>query len=93
MKQKSEKAKEHVQSKYHQKCMELADNLKFTIEHPDTSIVSRIDAHKAANIKHNHSLLKSMPVLYFFVADSALLYEEIEKTTMHLVIMETSSPY
>ena len=57
---KSEKAKEHVQSKYHQKCMELADNSKFTIVHPDTPIVSRIDAHKPANIKHNHSLLKSI---------------------------------
>ena len=66
MEQKSEKAKEHVQSKYHQKCMELADNLKFTIEHPDTSIISRIDAHKAAKIKHNHSLLKSVASAVLF---------------------------
>ena len=62
----SENAKEHVQSKYHQKCVELTDNLKFTIEHPDTAIVSRIDAHKAANIKHNRSLLKSIASAVLF---------------------------
>ena len=66
MEQKSEKAKEHVQSKYHQKCMELADNLKFTIEHSDTLIVSRTDAHKAANIKHNRLLLKSIASAVLF---------------------------
>ena len=60
MEQKSEKTKEHVQSHYHQKSMELADNLKFTIEHPHHTIVSKIDARKAANIERNRSLLKSI---------------------------------
>ena len=63
---KSEKAKEHVQSKYHQKCTELADDLKFTIEHPHTTIVSKLDAHKAANIERNRSLLKSIASAVLF---------------------------
>ena len=57
---KSEKTKEHVQFKYHQKCTELADNLKFTIEHPHTTITATIDARRAANIENNRSLLKSI---------------------------------
>ena len=60
MEQKSKKTKEHIQSKCHQKCMELADNLKFIIEHPHTTIISTLDAHKAANIECNRSLLKSI---------------------------------
>ena len=39
--------------------MELADNLKSTIEHPNT-IICKIDACKAANIERNRSLLKSI---------------------------------
>ena len=35
-------------------------NLKSTIEHPQITIVSRIDSCKAANIEHNRSLLKSI---------------------------------
>ena len=57
---KSEKTKEHVQSKYHQKCMQLADDLKFAIEHPHTTVISRIDHHRAANIERNRLLLKSI---------------------------------
>ena len=57
---KSEKTNEHAKSHYHQKSMELADNLKSTIEHPQITIVSRIDSRKAANIEHNRSLLKSI---------------------------------
>ena len=56
MEQKSEKTKKYVQSKYHQKCMELAD-MKLTIKHMYTTIISTLDAHKAANIEHNSSLL------------------------------------
>ena len=50
------KTKKYVQSKYHQKCMELAD-MKLTIKHMYTTIISTLDAHKAANIEHNCSLL------------------------------------
>lgn len=60
MEQKSEKTTEHVQSHYHQKSMESADNLKFTIEHPNNTIICKIDARKAANIERNRSLLKSI---------------------------------
>lgn len=63
---KSEKTKEHVQSKYHQKYMELTDNLKFTTEHPHTTIVSTLDARKAANIECNRSLLKSIASAVLF---------------------------
>ena len=63
---KSEKAKEHVQSKYHQKCMQLADDLKFTIEHPHTTIISKIDHHRAANIERNRLLLKSIASAVLF---------------------------
>ena len=57
---KSEKTKEHTHSLYHQKSMEQADNLKQSIEHPHTTIISHLDACKAANIECNHSVLKSM---------------------------------
>ena len=60
MEQKSEKTKEHVHSHYLQKSMELAHNLKFIIEHPHHTIVSKVDACKAANIAPNRSLLKSI---------------------------------
>ena len=55
---KSEKTKEHSNSLYHQKCMELADKLKYTIEHPQMAITSQIDARKVANIERNRSILK-----------------------------------
>ena len=85
MEQKSEKTKEHVQSHYHQKSMQSADNLKFTIEHPNNTIICKIDACKATNIECNRSLLKSIAraILY-----CALPYEEIEKILIHLVIIE-----
>ena len=63
---KSEKTKEHVNSLYHQKCMELADNLKHTIEHPQMAITSQIDDRKAANIEHNRSILKSLASAVLF---------------------------
>ena len=40
--------------------MEQADNLKHSIEHPHTIIISHHDACKAANIEYNRSVLKSM---------------------------------
>ena len=63
---KSEKTKEHINSLYHQKCMELADNLKHTIEHPQMAITSQIDARKAANIERNRSILKSLASAVLF---------------------------
>jgi len=61
-----EKANEHESSLYHQKSMELADNFKCTVEHPEMTITSQIDARKAANIERNRSILKSLAraVLY-----------------------------
>ena len=35
-------------------------NLKFTIEHPHTTITATTDACRAANIENNRSLLKSI---------------------------------
>jgi len=40
---KSEKTKEHVSSAYHKNCMQLVDNFKHTIEHPDTTITAWYD--------------------------------------------------
>ena len=46
--------------------MELADKLKYTIEHPQMAITSQIDVCKVANIERNRSILKSLAnaVLY-----------------------------
>ena len=63
---KSEKAKEHENSLYHQKCMELADSFKYNVEHPDVSITSQVDARKAANIERNRSILKSLASAVLF---------------------------
>ena len=63
---KSEKTKEHVSLLYHQKCMELADNFKHTVENPDATITAQYDAHRAANIKHNRSILKSLASAVLF---------------------------
>ena len=46
--------------------MELADNLKHTIEHPQMAITSQIDARKAANIERNCSILKSLASAVLF---------------------------
>ena len=46
--------------------MEQADNLKQSIEHPHTTIISHLDARKAANIERNRSVLKSMPRAVLF---------------------------
>ena len=93
MEQKSENTKEHVQSKYHQKCMELADNLKFTIEHPHTTIISTLDAHEADNIERNRSRLKSIASAVLFCGRQCIALQEIEKIMIHQVITETFSPY
>lgn len=60
------KTKEHVNSLYHQKSMELADNLKHTIEHPQMAITSKIDACKAPNIERNCLTLKSLASAVLF---------------------------
>ena len=57
---KSEKVKEHERCLYHQNSLEQADHLKQTVEHPHTSIVAHVDANKAANIKRNRAVLKSI---------------------------------
>jgi len=63
---RSEKTKEHVSSAYHQECMELADNFKLTVEHPDATITARYDAYVVANIKHNQSILKFLASAVLF---------------------------
>ena len=63
---RSEKAKEHESSLYHQKCLELADTFKHNVEHPDASITSQVDARKAANIERNRSILKSLATAVLF---------------------------
>ena len=86
---KSEKTKEHVGSAYHHKCMELADNFKHTVEHPETTITAWHDAHIVANIKRNQSIQNPWLVQYYFVVGSALLHEEILRKWMHLRTLET----
>ena len=44
----------------------MADDLKFAIEHPHTTIISRIDHHRAANIERNRLLLKSIASAVLF---------------------------
>ena len=46
--------------------MELADSFKYNVEHPDVTITSQVDARKAANIKHNCSILKSLTSTVLF---------------------------
>ena len=63
---KSERVKEHQRCNYHQSAMEMAGHLKHSVEHPNTIITPRIDAHRGANIKRNCEVLKSIAraVLY-----------------------------
>ena len=46
--------------------MELADNFRHTIEHPDATITARQDARVVANIKRNQLLLKSLASAVLF---------------------------
>jgi len=54
------------------KSVELADDFKCTVEHPEMTITSQIDTHKVANIECNRSILKSSAGAVLFVADSVL---------------------
>ena len=63
---RSEKAKEHESSLYHQRCMELAENFKRAVEHPEVTITSQVDARKAENIQHNRIILKSLASAVLF---------------------------
>lgn len=63
---KSEKLKEHERCRYHQNALEQADHLKQSIEHPHTTIIAQVDARKAANIKHNKEVLKSIASAVLF---------------------------
>ena len=57
---RNEKAKEHESSLCHQRCMELAENFKRIVEHPEVTITSQVDARKAENIQCNRTILKSL---------------------------------
>ena len=63
---KSEKVKEHERCMYHQNALEQADHLKLSIEHPHTTIIAQLDARKAANIKRNKEVLKSIASAVLF---------------------------
>ena len=77
---KSEKVKEHEHCLYHQNSLEQADHLKQTVEHTNTSIVAHVDANKAANIKCNHAVLKSIArAVLFWRRQCIALRESIEK--------------
>lgn len=80
---KGEKFKEHVNSLYHQKCMELAEDFKCTYEHPQMAITSQIETCKAANIERNRSILKSLARAVLFCGKQCIALrgdaENIEK--------------
>ena len=78
---KNEKTKEHVNSLYHQKCMELAENLKCTVEHPEVAITSQIDARKAANIQRNRFILKSLAGAVLFCGKQCIALRGIAENT------------
>ena len=61
-----EKSKAHERCSYHQHALEKADLLKQAIEQPNTTISAKIDTQKAANIKRNRAILKTIAraVLY-----------------------------
>ena len=63
---KSEKVKEHERCMYHQNALEQADNLTRSVEHPHTTIIAQVDARKAANIKRNRAVLKSIASAVLF---------------------------
>ena len=56
----SEKFAEHQSTKYHQACMELADDLKRRIEHPQQALPVLLDQRRAENIEKNRAIVKSL---------------------------------
>lgn len=51
---------------YHQNALEQADHLTRSVEHPHTTIIAQADARKAANIKRNRAVLKSIASAVLF---------------------------
>ena len=78
---KSEKTKEHVNYLYYQNCMELAENLKCTVEHPEVAITSQIDARKAANIQNNRFILKSLASAVLFCGRQCIALRGVAENT------------
>ena len=56
----SEKFAGHQLTKYHQACMELADDLKQRIEHPQEALPALLDQRRAENIEKNRAIVKSL---------------------------------
>ena len=52
--------KEHQKLQYHQASLELADELRCSIEQPERALTALIDGEKAQNIDRNRQLLKSL---------------------------------
>lgn len=63
---KSEKVKEHERCMYHQNTLEQADHLTRSVEHLHTTIIAQVDARKAANVKRNRAVLKSIASAVLF---------------------------
>ena len=63
---KAEKCKKHQSLRYHNVCLEMADQLKQQIERPHEALPALIDKQKAANIARNRKILKSLAQLVLF---------------------------
>ena len=57
---KSQMCKEHRKLQYHQASLELADELRRSIEQPERALTALIHGEKAQNIDRNRQLLKSL---------------------------------
>ena len=66
----SEKFAEHQSTKYHQACMELADDLKRRIEHPQQALPVLLDQRRAENIEKTEQSLSHWREPFFSVEDS-----------------------
>ena len=66
----SEKFAEHQSTKYHQACMELADDLKRRIEHSQQALPVLLDQRRAENIEKTEQSLSHWREPFFSVEDS-----------------------
>ena len=63
---KAEKCKKHQSLRYHNVCLEMADQLKQQIERPHEALPALINKQKAAIIARNRKILKSLSQLVLF---------------------------
>ena len=82
--EKNEKVKEYERFSYYQSAMEQADQLRYTVEQPYTTIAAQFDASKADIIQHNQAVLKSMSsVVLWQAVYSSTRIQYIEKLAMN----------